>query len=71
VLQRLQRLGLRHCVTAPLPRSMCQMTQLTDLDVTEQDSNIEALLFCDPDGLVVSFVLFGEVARVHPCSVAE
>jgi hypothetical protein len=50
---------------------MRHMMQLTSLDVARKDSNFEALLFRDPDGLVVSLVLCNEVACVHPCSVAQ
>ena len=71
VLQRLQHLGLRHCVAGPLPRSMCQMTQLTSLTVTRHVSNSTDLLFRDANGLVVSFVVGSAVARVHPCSVTQ
>ena len=68
VLQRLQHLGLRHCVAGPLPRSMRQMTQLTSLDVMQQEYDFEALLFRDADGLVVSLVLCDEMACVHTYS---
>ena len=71
MLHRLQHLGLRHCVTGPLPRSMRQMTQLTSLDVTTHVSNSEDLLFRDLDGLVVSFVFGNAVACMHPCNVTQ
>jgi hypothetical protein len=55
-LQRLQHLGLRYCLSAPLPRSLSQMTRLTSLTVAEYKTEFQDLLFCDHDGPVVSSV---------------
>ena len=52
-LQRLQHLGLQHCVRAPLPRSLSQMTWLTSLSIMQFESDFQALLLRDHDGPVV------------------
>jgi hypothetical protein len=61
-LQHLQHLGLRNCVTAPLPRSLSQMTRLTSLDVT-QESRLPAgqQLFRDSNDPVVCCVIGNSV----------
>jgi hypothetical protein len=52
-LQRLQHLGLRNYVTAPLPRSLSQLSRLTSLDVAQPAREYNKLLFHDADGPVV------------------
>lgn len=39
-LQRLQRLQLDNCVTEPLARSISQLTQLTSLDLSQDDHGV-------------------------------
>jgi hypothetical protein len=50
VLQRLQRLRLSCCMTAPLTRHISKLTQLTSLEVIYDDINMvevsEGLLVC-------------------------
>ena len=52
-LQHLQHLGLRDCVTEPLPRSLSQMTQLTSLDITQDEYELSPRLFDNLGGPVV------------------
>jgi hypothetical protein len=50
-------------VTAPLPRSLSQMTQLTSLDVTQDDCMLSDRLFDDLGGPVVRRVC--EILDAH------
>ena len=52
-LQRLQHLGLRNTVTAPLPRTLSQLTCLTSLDVTQDKYVYGPRMFDSGSGPVV------------------
>lgn len=66
-LQHLQHLGLWDCVTAPLPRTLSRMTQLTSLDITQDDDELSHRLFDNPGGLVVRRVFD---VWMHTCKPA-
>ena len=52
-LRRLQHLGLQHCVHAPLPSTLSQMTWLTSLKVAQNLSEDKLVPYRDRDGLLV------------------